>query len=260
LKISLLDNSHNFLKEAISKAILAEKELEQWKFAIFNLVQSIELALKEKLRQDHPALIFSNVDKLEKTVSIDQAIIRLRKISKVEFSKKDIRTLASAKKWRNLIVHHEFELKPAELKPLFAKLLGFLSYFHLKYLDETLDNIVPPNLWEKAIEIVDYAAELCKTAEKHFEEEGFDISFAWNCRKCSWDAFVAQDKINTCYVCGWSEDVIECPECGELFYEDECEELQTGDEQFELFFENCYERQVHDMACHDVAMEQYYAD
>lgn len=49
MKISLLENSHNFLKEAISKAILAEKELEQWKFAIFNLVQSIELVPDRKV-------------------------------------------------------------------------------------------------------------------------------------------------------------------------------------------------------------------
>jgi len=203
-------------------------------------------------------LIFSNVDKLENTVSIDQAINRLKKISRLQFSEKDIKTLASAKKWRNLIVHYEFELKPAELKPLFAKLLGFLSYFHLKYLDETLDNMVPTYLWENAIEIVDYAAELCKTAEKHFEEEGIEILFIWSCRKCGWDAFVVQDEINTCYVCGWSEDVIECPECRELFYEDACEELQIGAEEFELFCESCYERQIYDR--HDMEMEQYFAD
>lgn len=255
MKISLLENSHNFLKEALSKAIFAEEEPEQWKFAVFNLVQSIELVLKEKLRQEHPALIFSNVDKLQNTVSIEQAIKRLTKISEVEFSKKNIQDLSSARKWRNLIVHHEFELKPVELKVLFARLLGFLSYFNFKHLDETLDNIVPPNLFEKAIEIKDYASELFKTAEKHFEEKDIDISLIWPCNKCGWDAFVIQDEINTCYVCGWKESVVECPECHEFFYEDDGEELQSGDEEFELICDSCFQDYVEDMIAHEMAME-----
>ena len=242
MKISLLENSHSFLKEALDKAVFSEKDPIQWKFAVFNLVQSIELSLKEKLRREHPALIYSDIDRLRNTVSIDQAINRLSKISKLYFSRSDIKTLTSAKKWRNLIVHYEFEINPKELKPLFAKLLGFLSYFHRKHLDDTLDNIVPTALWEKAIEIFEYSSELYERAKKLFNEEEIDSDLIWACEKCGWDAFVIQDIINTRYVCGWWANVIECPDCRENFFEDDCKELQTGDEQYELFCNDCYDR------------------
>lgn len=138
--------------------------------------------------------------------------------------------------------------------------LGFLSYFNLKCLDEVLDNIVPSDLWEKAVDIIDYGAELLKSAEKHFEDEDIDFSFIWPCRKCGWEAFVIQDDINTCYVCGYRDEVVECPKCHELFYEDEGEELQTGDEEFELICQSCYDDYGYDMACEDMVMEEYYTN
>lgn len=47
LTLSLLQNAESFLAEGLSKAVLAERDVGEWKFAIFNLVQCIELALKE---------------------------------------------------------------------------------------------------------------------------------------------------------------------------------------------------------------------
>ena len=61
IKISLLENSHNFVDEALQKAVLAENEPINWKYAIFNLVQSIELLLKERLKREHSILIYQNI-------------------------------------------------------------------------------------------------------------------------------------------------------------------------------------------------------
>ena len=62
LKFSLLENSHSFIAEAAQKAVEATNEPHNWKFAILNLVQAIELSLKEMLRREHPILIYKNID------------------------------------------------------------------------------------------------------------------------------------------------------------------------------------------------------
>ena len=42
MKLSLLDNSHAFMREAVSYAISAKDDAQKWQFAILNLVQSLE--------------------------------------------------------------------------------------------------------------------------------------------------------------------------------------------------------------------------
>ena len=69
MKISLLQNAYSFLEEALSKAIKAENEPIHWKFATLNLVQAIELSLKEKLSQEHPVLVFQQIDSPKNTVN-----------------------------------------------------------------------------------------------------------------------------------------------------------------------------------------------
>ena len=102
--LTLLDNAHNFIGEALRKAVLSEKDQGQWKFAIFNLVQAIELLLKEKLRQEHRILIFKNIDKPETTVSIESAITRLRACFISEFKGRD--GAASVVSWRYESLFH----------------------------------------------------------------------------------------------------------------------------------------------------------
>lgn len=244
LKISLLQNAYGFIEEALSKAIKAEEEPLHWKFAALNLVQAIELSLKEKLRREHPILIFQNVDSPKNTVSLEVALKRLQKIGKINFSESDISTISKASKIRNMIVHFEFDLNAKKFKLIFAKLLGFLSQFHTIHLDSTLDEIIPGDLWQEAVSIFEYSEELFKRAEKIFEEQGIDVYYIWTCANCGWDAFVIQDDINICYVCGYKAEIIECPDCKEFFYHADCYELQTGDERYEHFCNNCYEERI----------------
>lgn len=244
MKISLLQNAYSFVEEALSKAINAEKDPIQWKFAALNLVQAIELSLKEKLKQEHPILIFQKIDSPKNTVSLETALNRLQHIGKINFSKTDIHSIFKTAKLRNRIVHFEFDLHEKEIKLIFAKLLGFLSHFHAIHLDSPLDANVREDLWQEAVTIFEYAEELFKRAEKIFEEKEFDPLTIWTCANCEWEAFVTQDDINTCYVCGYHAETIICSDCGEVFYQDECHELQTGDEMYEIFCTECYEKKI----------------
>ena len=244
MKISLLKNAYSFLDEALSNAIKAEKDTIRWKYAILNLVQAIELSLKEKLRQEHPILIFQKIDTPRFTVNLCTALNRLQNISKLKLSKSDVTTINKAAGLRNQIVHFEFSIDEKRSKLIFAKLLGFLSHFHLSHLDTTLDQVLDPFLWQEALSVFEYAEELFNRALEIFKGQGIDPELAWTCPNCEWEAFITQDNINSCYVCGLQEEVSECAECGKELFQRECNELQTGDEIYENFCLECYENKI----------------
>jgi len=215
LKLNLLQNSHSFLSEALAKAVAAESDLAQWKFAIFNLTQAIELSLKERLRLFHPLLILQNVDKREQTVTLKGALLRLCDGCNLPLSRIDVDTIKSAAEWRNQIVHSEFALNTVELKSAFAKLIGFVMHFHRTWLNENLEEKIETPLWRKAVSIQAYGEELFERAKERFAHDEVDPSLSLVCPKCGWEAFVIQNGTNTCYVCGCAEDIILCDGCGQ---------------------------------------------
>lgn len=258
IKLSLLENSYGFLEEAIAKAILAEKDIQQWKFAIFSLTQTIELSLKEVLRREHPILIYTNIDKPNKTVSLELAINRLLRIAKRDIDEKDIKAIKTASKWRNQIVHFEIETTAKEMKSVFSKLLGYVAHFHNSYLDKNLDKIISSDSWYQALSIIEYGEELYKRAKERFEKEGIDSNFIWACRSCDWDAFVIQDDINTCYVCGVEEEIVECHYCNEFFFEDETEYQENfhkyGSDSISIC-NGCQRQMIHDDMAYDAYID-----
>lgn len=48
IRMRLLDNAYDFLNESLRDSIAAEQDSKAWKFGILNIVQSIELLLKER--------------------------------------------------------------------------------------------------------------------------------------------------------------------------------------------------------------------
>lgn len=87
INFTLLENSYNFLNYSLNEAIEAELKPEKWKYAILHLVQAIELILKERLRQEHPSLIYRDVDKQKDTVSLEYAASRLQKFLRLNLIK-----------------------------------------------------------------------------------------------------------------------------------------------------------------------------
>jgi hypothetical protein len=233
LKLTLLENSHSFLSEALAKAVAAESDSSQWKFAIFNLIQAIELSLKERLRREHPLLIFQSVDTPQNTVKLKHALLRLRNGCKLPLSQVDMDTINSAAEWRNQIVHSEFSLNTAELKPAFATLMGFIADFHGRFLDDKLEEAIPQKHWLEAVNIQEYREELLRRANERLAGEKIHPSNILACLKCGCKAFVIQNNVNRCYVCGHAEDVVRCEECGGLEYASQMSTLPTGPDSYE---------------------------
>jgi hypothetical protein len=61
--------------------------------------------------------------------------------------------------------------------------------------------------------------------ERRFTDEKIEAEWVLPCRSCGFDAFVVQDEINSCYLCGQQEDVAPCGDCGDLVYSDETEQV-----------------------------------
>jgi hypothetical protein len=84
------------------------------KYALLHLCSSIELLFKVRLQQKHWSLVFSNIDKADKTaqdhgefesVDFHELTERLVRICKVALSDKQIRQLKSLRKRRNQLEH-----------------------------------------------------------------------------------------------------------------------------------------------------------
>lgn len=228
LSLSLVENSESFLREALQKAVRAERIKSEWKFALFNLVQAIELALKEQLRREHPLLVFSDVDNPKLSVSIERALSRLSRVSSKHLSLDDIKNIQLAASIRNSITHHEVDVSVEQVKVIFASLLGFYADFCRRHLQVEISSSVPKVLWTKAISISAYANELYKRAEKRLKDENIDSQYLITCIKCWHDTFVDKRDICSCYLCGFSEPTTVCQECGAGLFESEAHRVYYG--------------------------------
>jgi len=240
--ISLFKNACSFIEEAAKKAVESSDAPWHWKFAILNIVQAIELSFKERLRREHPAFIYQNVDAQNHTVGLRVALKRLQQLCGCEFSEDDIRTILSASKKRNAIIHHEFEINPIEAKVIFARLIGFLSRFFNKHLDQFIDTNVDSAAWRNLLKIKEFGDSLYQTALKNIKDNNYQEIV--NCPTCNYDTFVIQNGINSCLVCGHLEDVYECEGCGEILFEREVHQLEIGEYDQKLLCYRCYDGEM----------------
>lgn len=135
IEFDLLNNAKDSLHQAIQ--LIATNELgskhSQLKHAITAAAHCIELLLKERVRRINPAFVWENVDKypsLEaRTVNVDIAISRLKRIGNVLFEIEDERSLNSLRTTRNAIEHYEWRASEKEAKIIVGHALSFAIGF-----------------------------------------------------------------------------------------------------------------------------------
>ncbi len=152
--ISILDNSYRFLNESIMYYRKTKRDKTYWPFAVFLLIQCLELLMKYILKQEHHILIFENVDNPKNTVSIAQALERLISISNIEIDEKEKRVIRKAIIYRNQTLHYEPNYFEREIKLNYIQLFEFLHYFHKKHLNEELHNRIFKSLWTTEAELM----------------------------------------------------------------------------------------------------------
>ncbi len=219
LKLDLLQNCFSFVKESLKKAIIAEHKPDEWKYSILFLVQAIELALKEKLRREHPILIYKNIDKANETVSLDYAIKRIQNIANIQFTTDDISAIEKAKEIRNEIVHYEIDRDVISIKVIFSTLLGFLDNFISIHLKDNLKNKFNEGLWKEVITTDEYLKEIRERALLRIEQEKINKNKIIECYDCGFETFVVGKSEGICYVCNFKNIIVKCYECEGDFLE-----------------------------------------
>jgi hypothetical protein len=226
MKLDLLTNANSYIEEALTKSKQALKNEHEWKYAILNIVQAIELVLKERLRKEYPALIFENIDKPINTVSLEKAVDRLIKIVGLNISDEDIHNIRLAKEWRNALTHYECEYDISTMKIVFVKLFAFYKDFNEKNLGRTIQDFLTKDLWEDILQYYDYSKEMGKRALAIIKEKKYRRVLY--CNICFEETFITDNEINTCLTCGHKEKTLLCDGCDFRIFESEANNVTLG--------------------------------
>ena len=140
LQFNLLENALDSVDYGID-LLVYEKELTdqvRYKRAILAISHAIELLLKERLRLIHPSLVWEKVEhfpSLEaRTVTPETALLRLKNIGALAFSKEDEALLRALRKTRNAIEHYAWVLSGQEAALISGASLAFAAYFMEQHL------------------------------------------------------------------------------------------------------------------------------
>ena len=157
------------------------------------------------------------IDRPKHTVGIEQAISRLASIANVKLTSDESSALKAAVDVRNQIVHHQIDAALAELKLVFARLLGFLNDFHRSHLDDPLQEQIDDELWQSGATIQAYGDELFRRSKERMETDEIGDECVITCPKCGWKALCAYEPSqDTCYVCGHTEPLAVCDRCQDI--------------------------------------------
>lgn len=223
-QFDLLANARDSLAHAVLHlSDPTDKSVRKWKIAIREVAHVIELLLKERLRREHPALIWEKVDDYAcmdaRTVGAETAARRLYKICGILLPKKTTDTLQSCQKLRNKIEHCEFQFNELEARGIVGRLLSFIFNFSKTHLLLDLEKeFREDETWGALIEIYEFRQEQSIVIQKRFMDE--EIPFE-SCLSCGEDTFNSNEE--RCELCGHHEQLIECDTCHQLVFESEVE-------------------------------------
>jgi hypothetical protein len=125
----LLDNAFDFLSDAAGR-LEKGASLSDAKYAVLHLAAGVELLLKEQLRREHWALLFSKPDNASLqaykagdflSVTFDQTIQRLAGISGVKMPRQAIETFRHLRQRRNCLEHFQTIDSPEALRSTCAR-------------------------------------------------------------------------------------------------------------------------------------------
>jgi hypothetical protein len=249
---SLVKNAIDFLNQSILDLKANPK------YSVINFCASIELFLKARLMAEHWALIYDDPKEANKTkfiegdfksVSIEESIRRLKKISHVQVSEKAEKSFNQLREHRNKLIHFfhpDYSNPPNEqvLETIVAEQCK--GWLHLHRL--------LTNDWK--IEFTDYLGDLDKLnhlmlKQRSFLKAKYDTVFPdikkglergaefLYCQSCGFQSSRVIDDdsplaITVCMVCENQEKflIAPCPNCEEKIYvydlgEGYCEECHT---------------------------------
>ena len=214
LKLNLLENAKSSLHHAVLH--LSDKKIitvDDYKYAIRDVVHAIELLFKEKLKRVHPAFMWRDVDKYPNeeayTVTIDEAKNRLAKIANVNFTQKHKENIESIKKLRNEIEHYEFEIDETLAKTHIGRMLSFIFWFSGEHLELGWEyEFKKDDSWLALISIHQFFEEHVEVVEARMINENRNVT---DCPSCGGYTFDFDEE--ECEICGENLRIERCENC-----------------------------------------------
>lgn len=205
IAFDLMTNAKDSFRRAIELLAHAEigTEHAQLKHAIMSSAHCIELMLKERLRRVHPAFIWESIDKCPKldarTVTAEQAVVRLKNLANVCIGQKDEQTLRTLRITRNTIEHYEWHASVVDARVIVGKSLSFAILFASEHL--ALDLAQPfmlDDTWKTLLnDLFEFTSEHGARLEERLSEGGIP---AVPCRECG--ATTVSLLSGECSLCG----------------------------------------------------------
>lgn len=227
-ELTLIQNAEDSLQHALTHIKPSAKSgIHDWKRVILDLSHVLELILKERLRKEHPAFVFTKVDSWQSkdahTVNIDLAIKRIESFAKIIISKEDKDVIKDAQDKRNEITHYEFSLTEEDFKRIAGKILGFILRFSQEQLD--LDWYAKHGQeanWAELIRFKDFYDDLSNTVKKRIEKEELPVI---ECPDCYEETFHLEEQ--RCMICRYTEEVSQCITCKDDYLASTCEDEES---------------------------------
>jgi hypothetical protein len=213
-KFNLIENAKDSLVHAIKHMGPVDSNSHgDWKRIIVDLAHVLELLFKERLRQIHPAFVFSDIDKYPSsnafTVGAKLAIKRLENVGHISFSKDDLKAITSAREKRNEIEHYEFTLENQEAKVLVGQVLAFILRFSENELKLEWNSLCfEGNKWYVLRQYKEFYESLLNSTNDRIEAEEIAVI---ECPSCHNETFDIEQEY--CLLCGHQEEILECERC-----------------------------------------------
>jgi hypothetical protein len=234
LKLSLLDNARDFLREAAKYSNATSPR--DWKYAPLHLWSALELLLKAILQTEHWSLLFEDINRASEknlregnfqTVRFDTAVQRIRGIAGISFGDHDLRYLKQLRDLRNRIIHSAVHLNVEQAKSVVARGISVFLTFEQQLLQEEPDKAFEFEINQSLHDFQEYIDTRLRDIKP--ELETYDRPHQWfrTCPNCTQDTLIFSANHAICLFCG-SEvaftDLAEyhsegtsgpCPECND---------------------------------------------
>lgn len=145
MEYDLIGNAIDSLNEAIDyyKAGQEYEDGSRFKYCVLLLAHSAELILKEILYNEYVYLLYEDIDKVDennpKTVGFKQALVRIRRICKINLGKYENYLLELAE-IRNRIQHYKFRITKDSCDKIIVQSFSAIEYIVIEILDKRFDD------------------------------------------------------------------------------------------------------------------------
>ncbi|MEZ7197734.1 hypothetical protein [Pseudodesulfovibrio karagichevae] len=251
MNLSIFENAKSYLSESLEKAVAAQDDVRQWKFAISNLVQATELFFKARLQMEHKWLIYEDVDKRKRSVSIGQAANRLNALCQLNIDygegnkNKPTSDLLLAVRCRNDVTHGGFSIETEQVY-LFFRILNYISYFCDSQFNLSVKTLCSTSTWNKIISDKEHIQEQRNSAAKLIDEKSYTELI--ECPICGFETFVVDQGTNTCFTCQHKEYAFYCENCERITLESELNWDRDDENEIcnECWYELCKAQEMED--------------